>query len=240
MMELRISALCLAGLVLLAGCAMQRPAPLLDDLPWAFIDSDPGDVQEKAGETEVVAEESEPLDRWAVEADVTFLSEIASHRCWTGRFNRADGDARGQTYNLRVWYTLHEFDWDLVGLRVRPRLEIPATLGIVDERGRSPFLTYSLGLFFRWSDFPWNRYIHTTAGTAFGIHYTERIVRTDQERHPDEHRSHWKFYWPIQVTFAVPGYERYQFVLFNDHFSSKGVFDEGGYDAWGFGFRFII
>jgi len=37
---------------------------------------------------------------------------------------------------------------------------------------------YSLALFFRWTDFPWNRYIHTTAGTAFGIHYTERIVRT--------------------------------------------------------------
>jgi len=227
----RISALSLAGLVILAGCAPKPPTLFPDGMPWEHNDTEQRREKEK---------EPEPLGRWAVEADVTFLSEIASHRCWTGRFNRADGDARGETYNLRLWYTLHEFDLDLYGWRVRPRLEIPATLGIVDERGRKPFRTYSLAGFLRWVDFPWNRYLHTTFGTAFGIHYTERIVRTDQERHPDEHRSHWKFYWPIQVTFAVPGYERYQFVLFNDHFSSYGVFDEGGYDAWGFGFRFIF
>jgi hypothetical protein len=60
----------------------------------------------------------------------------------------------------------------------------------------------------------------------------------DRERHPGQDRSHLKFDWPIQVTFALPRWPQHQLVLFVDHQSGGHIFDEGGVNSYGIGYRF--
>jgi hypothetical protein len=121
-----------------------------------------------------------------------------------------------------------------------PQLESPVTLIIADERDRSPFLGYNAGIGIRWTDFPWNRHVATTAATALGLSYTEKIFAIERIRHPGRDRSHLKLYWPMQITFALPRHPRHQLILFNHHQSGGRIFDRGGMNAVGFGYRHVF
>jgi hypothetical protein len=52
------------------------------------------------------------------------------------------------------------------------------------------------------------------------------------------HRSHLKFDWPIQFTFALPRWPQHQLVLLNDHQSGGHIFDEGGVNSVGLAYRY--
>jgi len=177
------------------------------------------------------------LRRWSVDAGVAVISAMSTLDVFRGRVDDADGDAGGRVYNLSVSRLLKRWDWRIGGSTLHPQLELPLTLGIVDENSRSPFLSYSTGLMFRWTDFPWNRYVHTTAGIGSGLYYAHKIPTIDVERHPGSDRSHFKFYLVNEFTFAHPRHQRYQLVLFNHHFSGGHIFDKGGFDTFGAALR---
>jgi hypothetical protein len=156
----------------------------------------------------------------------------------TGGFERAEGDAGGQLYSLTANWMAHRFKIRCLGHTFKPQFEPYATLTLVDENGSSLFPDYNAGIGFRWVDFPWDRWIETTFFMGIGLSYSGKVYLADRERHPDEDRSHLKFDWPIQFTFALRRWPQHQFVVFNDHQSGGHIFDEGGVNAFGFVYRF--
>lgn len=169
---------------------------------------------------------------------VAFISENNIHEILTGGYDRAKGDGGGQLYSLTVNWTAHRFEIPVGGRVLRPRFEPYLTLTLVDENSRPLFPDYNGGVGFRWVDFPWNRWLETSFFTGIGLSYSDHVYQIDRERHPGEERSHLKFDWPIQFTVALPRWPQHQLVLFNDHKSGGHVFDKGGVNSVGIGYRF--
>jgi len=190
---------------------------------------------EKPSKLELAAE---PTRNWGIFAGVALISQNTIDEELTGNVARADGDAGGELYSITLNWVAHRFALPLHEHVFTPQLEPYLTLTLVDEHSGSPFLDYNGGAGIRWVNFPWNRWITTTVFTGIGLSYSSRVYTVDRERHPGEERSHLKFDWPIQFTFAVPRWPQHQFVIFNDHQSGGHVFDVGGVNSFGIGYRF--
>lgn len=107
----------------------------------------------------------------------------------------------------------------------------------MDENGSDPFPVYNVAFAVRWVNFPWNDTIKTTFMMGIGLSYSEKVYEIDKERHPGEHRSNLKFDWPIQLTLAMPAHPREQVTIYIIHHSGDHVFDVGGINCIGMGYR---
>lgn len=174
---------------------------------------------------------------WAFEIGVAYITENNIEEIKEGHHSRARGPAGGQIYALTAARRLGELEWNIGNCTFRPQLELPLTLEIVDENSRSPFLDYNISFNVRWIDFPWNEYVSTTFSMGVGLSYSEKIYLMDRQRHPGENRSKLKFNWPIAITFASPQFPDHQAMLFILHQSGGHVFDKGGVNSVGFGYR---
>jgi hypothetical protein len=193
--------------------------------------------QPAPGEPLVLAEPRTSSTRdWGVQFGVAVISQNNVGQIFAGE--PAEGAAAGEIYLLTLSRTVHRFQIRVGGLSLTPEVEPYVTLGLVDESERAPFPDYNGGVAIRWVDFPWNKWIKTTLFVGIGLSYSAHIYTVDYERHPGEERSHLKFDWPIQITFAIPRWPQHQFVLFNDHQSGGHIFDEGGVNSLGIGYRF--
>lgn len=177
---------------------------------------------------------------WAYEAGIAVItsSNIEDFIPFSTPIKRERGPAGGEIYTFTATRRLGELVWNIGGCTFRPQLEVPLTLEIVDENSRSPFLDFNASFAVRWVDFPWNKYVKTTFAMGIGLSYSQKIYLIDIERHPDEDRSKLKFNWPIQMTFAHPDYDQHQLMIFIAHQSGGHVFDEGGVNSLGVGYRF--
>lgn len=178
------------------------------------------------------------LRNWSIQVGVSFISNNDIGDVLTGGLDRAVGDAGGQNYSLTLNWTAHRFGIPFRNGTLKPQFEPYLTLTLVDENGSSLFPDYNGGVGFRWVDFPWNKWLKTTFYMGIGLSYSSQVYAIDRERHPDEDRSHLKFDWPIQFTFALPRWPEHQLVLFNDHQSGGHIFDKGGVNSVGIGYRF--
>lgn len=176
--------------------------------------------------------------RWGVLFGVALITDGDIGELFTGEAARAEGPAGGELYELAVSYRVHRVRFRLAGCALAPELEAYGRLTLVDQNGTSLFPDYNAGIGFRWVDFPWNRWVHTTLFTAIGLSYSTEVYEVDSVRHPGEERSRWKFDWPIELTLAPGPYPRHQLVLFIDHQSGGHLFDEGGVNSVGLGYRF--
>ena len=177
---------------------------------------------------------------WTIHIGMAVITSSTIGDLSLGKVTRARGDAGGEMYLLGVSHTLHDFDWRIRGRRFRPQLELPMVLGVVDEGGRNPFLDYNAGITLRWKDFPFNRFVYTNLETGVGLSYTEHVLAIEHRRHSDRDRSHLKFYWPIQLTLAHPEKKQHQLVVFIHHQSGGHVFDKGGSNLIGIGYRHVF
>lgn len=143
-------------------------------------------------------------------------------------------------YLFSASYNLFDFDLVLRDRLFRPQLEFPLVLGVVNEQGRSPFLDYNAGVTLRWKDFPFSRFVYINFESGIGLSYYEHVPAIERERHPDRDRSHLKFYWPIQLMLAHPKRKEHQFVVFIHHQSGGHVFDVGGSNLIGIGYRHVF
>lgn len=175
---------------------------------------------------------------WTLDLGVAVISDNTTFGILRNDVNDADGDEGGQIYHLTLSYTLAEMNWTIGGMAYHPRLELPLSVGIVNENGRSPFPLYHGALTFRWTDFPWNSFLGTTIGIGGGLWYSGKVLAIDRKRHQNEDRSHLKFFLPLDLTLSLPAYKQYQLVFFNHHASGGHVFDEGGIDVWGTALRY--
>ena len=182
--------------------------------------------------------EPTPRRNWSVQASVAVISQISVEDIFTEGIEPAQGDARGLLYSLGLNWTAHRFSIPFRERRLTPQFEPYVRLTLVDQNSSSLFPDYNGGVGFRWVDFPWNRWLETTFFMGIGLSYSSQVYTVDRERHPGEERSHLKFDWPIQFTFALPRWRRHQLVLFVDHQSGGHIFDEGGVNSYGIGYRF--
>lgn len=174
---------------------------------------------------------------WSFEIGVAFITENNIDDFSRGRAAVERGDAGGKIYALTASRRLGEFVWTFGDNTFRPQLELPLTLEIVDENARRPFLDYNASVNLRWVDFPWNDFVSTSFSMGLGLSYSEKIYLMDIQRHPDEDRSHLKFNWPIALTFANPRHPEHQLTLFILHQSGGHIFDQGGVNSLGIGYR---
>ncbi|MEI7910014.1 MAG: hypothetical protein WCK77_10295 [Verrucomicrobiota bacterium] len=180
----------------------------------------------------------DPLRNWSFEYGYAYITHDVVSDVLLGHTSTADGPSGGHVQLLTAAYRLAEPDWQIGDHLFKPLLELPFTLGIVDENGRSPFLNYSTSFEVRWRDFPWNDFISTTAAMGLGLAYSDKIFLMDHQTHPEWHRSHVKFNWPIELTLALPQFPQHQLTVFIMHQSGGHIFDRGGINNVGFGYRF--
>jgi len=179
------------------------------------------------------------LDRWSFQAGVGFITGSTIDEIGTWQSELARGKSSGEIYLFQVSYKAARLDPTLFGHRVALDLELPLVLGVVDEGESQPFMQYSGGIALRWKTFPWNRRLYTNLETGFGLTYSQHVLMTERERHPDRDRSHLEFYWPVQLMLAHPRYRDHQLVLFLHHHSGAGVFHRGGANTLGIGYRYV-
>ena len=134
---------------------------------------------------------------------------------------------------------VYQFHWNVGAVTLRPEFEVPARITLVDENTGRVIPDLNIGFILRWRDFPWNKYLRTTLAAGPGFSYSFQVLTADYQRHPeDEERSRLKFWLPIELTVALPWFPEHQLVAFIDHQSGGTLFDRGGVDTWGFGYRF--
>jgi hypothetical protein len=179
------------------------------------------------------------LDRWSFQTGVGFITGSTIDEIGTWQSELADGKSGGEIYLFQVSYKAAQLDPTLFGQRVALDLELPLVLGVVDERGRQPFMQYSGGATLRWKQFPWNHWLYTNLETGLGLTYSQRVLATERSRHPERERSHVEFYWPVQLTLAHPRHRDHQLVFFLHHHSGAGIFHKGGANTLGIGYRYV-
>lgn len=176
---------------------------------------------------------------WAFEVGVAFITESTiDDLLLRGDSSLARGAARGEIYSLTASRKLGELKLEIGGCEFHPVVEMPLTLEIIDEDARSPFWDLNASVVIRWTEFPWNDYVRTTLASGVGLSYSDKIYQIDIDRHPGEDRSHLKFNWPIQLSLALPAYPDHQLLLYIAHQSGGHVFDAGGVNSVGFGYRY--
>lgn len=175
---------------------------------------------------------------WSFEIGVAFITSNNIEEIIGGTVNASDGPAGGEIYALTASRRLGELEWNVGNHTFRPQIELPITLEIFNENSRSPFLDYNVSFNVRWVDFPWNEHLHTTFSMGLGLSYSSRLPLMDIERHPNESRSRLLFNWPIAVTFALPQHPEHQAMFFLLHQSGGHIFQRGGMNSLGFGYRF--
>ncbi|MEX1048129.1 MAG: hypothetical protein WED15_01280 [Akkermansiaceae bacterium] len=177
-------------------------------------------------------------ERWAFELGVAFITANSNTEIVLGQVNIPDDPAGGKIYSLTASRLLGELEWRAWDRVFRPTVELPLTLEVVDENARSPFPDYNASILVRWVDFPWQDQVRTTVGMGIGLSYSSKIYAMDKKRHPGEDRSHLKLNWPIQMTLAFPQWPEHQLLLFFVHQSGGHIFDQGGVNSLGLGYRY--
>jgi hypothetical protein len=180
---------------------------------------------------------SQGLDAWAFEIGASVITNNSIEDFLGSNIERANGPAGGEIYTITASRRIGEFKWRTGGYEFTPQVEVPISLEVVDENSTSPFLNLNTSFAIRWVDFPWNNHIKTTFSMGVGLSYSEQIYRIDVERHPGEYRSKVKFNWPIQLTFARSGFGENSVSIFISHHSGGHVFDVGGFNSLGLGYR---
>ncbi|MBG7607495.1 MAG: hypothetical protein IZT59_05655 [Verrucomicrobia bacterium] len=176
---------------------------------------------------------------WAYELGVAFITpnEIENFLFINDTVSRADGPAGGEIYTFTASRRLGQLVWKIGDHTFTPQLELPFTMELVNENAGNTFMAFAGSFNVRWIDFPWNDYVKTSFSMGVGLNYSDEIYLMDQIRHPGNDRSRLKFNWPIQATFAFSDYPDDQLMLFIIHHSGGRLFDHGGLNALGIGYR---
>lgn len=238
----------LASLLLIALTGGLRAEPIAFQPGSLLADAGPGPAEtggEKPQTTrerilDVVATPEASSGKWSFEFGVAAISDNTPNDYYKLDFDRLEGPGSGYTYNFTIARTVVDFDWKVWGVHLRPQIEVPFRLTLVDQKEGGLLPDVNLGLAFRWRNWPWNRWLQMTFAVGAGLSYSSPVWTADLQRHPGEDRSELKWWMPMEFTIALPKYPNYQLTAFGDHQSGGAIFDLGGVDAWGFGIRVVF
>jgi len=175
--------------------------------------------------------------RWAFEAGIAWITNNTIDDLRKGRVNIDNGPAGGEILLLTASRELGRLTLNGVTTNYLPRVEMPLSIEFVDENARDPFPAFHASIVFRWDGFPWNHLVKSSVASGIGLSYWSKIYAMDIARHPDGDRSRVKFNWPIQLTLASPARPEDQLILFVLHQSGGHIFDRGGVNSIGMGYR---
>ena len=180
--------------------------------------------------------------RWSFEFGVGIISDNKPIDYLDFNLHPLKGPGSGHTYNFTIARRIADFDWKVGNtIHLRPQIEVPFRLIIVDQQEGGVIPDVNLGVTFRWRNWPWNRIVATTFSIGVGLSYSSPVWTADIQRHQNQlPRSEVKFWMPLEFTFALPKYPNYQITAFGDHRSGGAIFDVGGIDAWGLGIRVVF
>lgn len=189
--------------------------------------------------TYVPADPADGRGMWAYEIGCAFITsnKIEEILFQPGKIHVESGREGGEIYTLTASRRLGELRWEIGDCVFHPQMEMPLTLEIVKEPRGSAFPDYNAAFVMRWIDFPWNRYVETTFAMGVGLSYSSKIYAMDRFTHENMDRSHLKIHWPLQWTFGLPAYPQDKLTLFISHQSGGHIFDVGGVNSIGFGYR---
>lgn len=177
---------------------------------------------------------------WAFEAGCAFItSNRIQEVLFTPQDMHIEGGAEGgEIYTFTASRRLGELRWEIGNSVFHPQMELPLTLEIVNEHSRSSFLDYNAAFMMRWVDFPWNEWVQTSFAMGVGLSYSSKVYLMDRATHPnDPDRAHLQIYWPIQWAFGLPSHPKDKVTVFISHQSGGHIFDVGGNNSIGFGYR---
>ena len=98
-------------------------------------------------------------------------------------------------------------------------------VGIGQRFGRQSATELWGALFFRYSGFPWDRHVVTTAALSTGLNWASEVTEVEQDRAQDDEGSQWMHFFSPEITFAAPSRPNVELVLRFHHRS--GVFGPG-------------
>jgi hypothetical protein len=171
----------------------------------------------------------------------------ASNVVWhtDGFFTQCDGNCAvsllvgQQTLTLMPWH----WRWgntQLIGGAISRRLvtlwralDIEPEFGLAKRVGGEHADEAWLALYFRWTEFPWNRYIRTTVALNTGI-------STATDLPPGSRGANVLHYVGPEVTFALPDYSQYQLMVQLHHRSGIWIGNsiDPGWEYLAIGFRY--
>jgi hypothetical protein len=103
-------------------------------------------------------------------------------------------------------------------------------IGIGQRFGRQSATEVWGAFFFRYSAFPWNRYVVTTAAVSTGLNWASEVTEVEQDRAEDDEGSRLMHFFSPEITLAAPSRPNVELVLRFHHRS--GVWGLVS-DAWG-------
>ena len=103
-------------------------------------------------------------------------------------------------------------------------------VGMGQRWGRQSATEVWGAFYFRYSGFPWDRYVVTTAALSTGLNWASEVTDVEQERARDGEGSQLMHFFSPEVTFAAPSRPNLELVFRFHHRS--GVFGLVS-DAWG-------
>lgn len=202
--------------------------------PRAALAAQPTSTQGDSGSAR--ASDEEAVLRWALEVSAAAIGSGKTLGLIRGGSAIEDGPAGGWVWTVGGSYVIHEFDWGKK--HYHPHFETAFAAGLIDQDGGSSLIDVRADLVFRWRDFPWNEHVFTTIGAFGGLAQVEEVPLIDAKRHSeDKNRSTFRFHARLEFTFAPPSHPEHEILLFNDHWSGGGIFDQGGWDSYGIGYR---
>jgi hypothetical protein len=143
-------------------------------------------------------------------------------------FGECAGDCALSLLFGRQALTLMPWHWrwggsDLVGAAVSRRLltlwgalDVEPEIGAAKRIGDMHSDEGWVALYFRWTQFPWNRWVQTTVALNTGISYVADLP-------PGSHGAEFLHYVGPEVTFALPGYSQYQLLVQLHHRSGVWI-----------------
>jgi hypothetical protein len=103
-------------------------------------------------------------------------------------------------------------------------------IGVARRFGRQNATEVWGAFYFRYSGFPWDRYVVTTAALSTGLNWASEVTDVEQDRAKDDEGSQLMHFFSPEVTFAAPSRPNLELVFRFHHRS--GIFGLVS-DAWG-------
>jgi hypothetical protein len=116
-------------------------------------------------------------------------------------------------------------------------------VGIGQRSGAQDETEVWAAVFLRYSGFPWDHLVVTTAAISTGVNYATGISEVERERAQDDTGSRWMHFFSPEITFALPRRPDVE-LLFRFHHRSGvyGLFNDAGggsqYGTFGLRLRF--
>jgi hypothetical protein len=125
----------------------------------------------------------------------------------------------------------------LIGVSVSRRVArfwrhwtVEPEIGVARRFGRQDATEVWGAFFLRYSGFPWNRVLVTTAALSTGLNWASEVTDVERDRANDDEGSQLMHFFSPEVTFAAPSRPELELVFRFHHRS--GVFGLVS-DAWG-------